>query len=104
MQPENPEQPSFPNSPAAFPNHENQRAAPPLPTETEEIQDELRRQRLFMNEVLETLPRGVVQMSVDDVLWLIEAVKTLGLSKLQASTLATRLSRSPWASNLLFYG
>ena len=48
-----------------------------------------------MLEVLESLPKGITQLSSDDVLWLLEAVKTLGITKLQATTLAGRLSREP---------
>ena len=58
-----------------------------------QIQDELRRQRQYMNDVLDSLPKGITQLSMEDAMWLIEALRTLGVSKLQANTLAARLCR-----------
>ena len=60
---------------------------------TDLLQEQLRHHRVYMLEVLESLPRGIVNLSSTDVAWLIEAVRTLGLSKLQATSLANRLFR-----------
>ena len=64
----------------------------------EHIQEELRQQRRHMTDVLESLPRGITQLEAEDAAWLIEAVKTLGVSRLQASALAARLLREPWGA------
>ena len=52
-----------------------------------------------MNDVLDTLPKGITQLTLEDAMWLIEALRTLGVSKLQASTLAARLRRGLGVEN-----
>ena len=46
-----------------------------------------------MNDVLDSLPKYITRLTLEDAMRLIEALRTLFVSKLQVSTLAARLCK-----------